>query len=523
MFYIYILYIMDPLNNLIKTNLLNVTEEQFIKFSQKNQTLINSEVEFIAKAINECLIYIETNNCLIKPSEFNKGEMYRGGILQDLDQKTLEPLGKAISKNCGIKDDNEAVWFGTELDESYIKDRLDRLKTEPKYGIKMCKKFNDSCEIDGKNVDLKFINLSDNTSIINCIDDKKVNKPVKRLNKILQTHFNKCLIIILMRRYSTEYTYDNQLIKHINLLNTNKKIIDKQVTGYPCGGDNSVTTIDNIFKAWSFENGTRDSYFNEDRLQITVLFQIIDIFNRIYQNKGKNMEILGWVCDDAPTADNKCQIFHGEFAIAIKYIQRPYNNKIFVNNKVTSLTVYELVVNNGKQELKKINLPKIKKGGTIKRKNRDEEEEVPDIIPQLKKRKNSIGNKSLSISVGENFSVPNVDSNPKSVVSMDVDNDFVPDVLNRIKVKNNDPLNNYEFPEDYDDRVVPDSDINIEKKEQIGAIDEFLFDLNHVITVLKGGDYKGGTRNKKRGITKKKRTSRKRHITRKKHRKYRAF
>ena len=280
---------MGLLVDFIRSNLLNISDEKYESFNDdKNHdiiyNIIYNEVNFITDSMIECLEYIK-NNCLIDPSEFNGGQMYRAALLKDLDKKTLEPLGKAISKNCGSKDDNEAVWFAKKVLPDYIKGRLENLKPdEPNYGIISCKKIKDFYEKDDDEiVDLKFINLTDTTQTRKCN-----NKDVHPLNTELQTHFNKCLIIPLLRLYSSKYSYYNQVIEPIpldNILNDsiNKlNLIDKQVTGYPCGGDGNTTTINNIFKAWNYKNGTRDSYVNEDRLQITVLFQIIDIFNKLF-------------------------------------------------------------------------------------------------------------------------------------------------------------------------------------------------------------------------------------------------
>jgi hypothetical protein len=304
----------DTLSELIKSNLLKITADQYATFGEEAKKMIDGEVGIIADSINECLDYVVAN-CLISPSTFNEGKMYRAALLKDLDKKTLEPLGKAISKNCGSKDENEAVWFAKKVLPIYIKQRLQNLKPDdPRYGIISCKKFKDSYEKDDKTVNLSFINLSAKEMV-------KCNEyDVHPLNTVLQTHFNFCLSIPLLRLYSSDYSYDNTPIKPIDFENEDTythEIIDKKVTGYPCGGDSSVTSINNIFEAWNYNDGTRNSYFNEDRLQITVLFQIIDIFNKLLEQD--NIKILGWVCDDAPKPPkDNCKIFHGELAIATR-------------------------------------------------------------------------------------------------------------------------------------------------------------------------------------------------------------
>ena len=486
---------MGLLVDFIRSNLLNISDEKYESFNDdKNHdiiyNIIYNEVNFITDSMIECLEYIK-NNCLIDPSEFNGGQMYRAALLKDLDKKTLEPLGKAISKNCGSKDDNEAIWFAKKVLPNYIKGRLENLKPdEPKHGIISCKKFNNSYEKDdGEIVDLKFINLTHKTQT------RKCNKTdVHPLNTELQTHFNKCLIIPLLRLYSSKYSYDNPDIEPIplyDILNNDSikksKVIDKQVTGYPCGGDGNTTTINNIFKAWNYNDGTRDSYFNEDRLQITVLFQIIDIFNKLLELE--NIKILGWVCDDAPRPSKEnCQVFHGELAIAIKYLQTPYRELIFDDSEEEcSLSVYKI----DGPGLVKVKLEDINRGGGIKRKNSEEDDDgVPDI------------NSSSSSSSHKTPSSSRKTKRQRKYSS----NRDVPDIDRQGKVIPNDELNNYDYKVDDDDAVVPDID------ERIKDIDDFFF--FDKLPKIKGG-------NKKRRRTKRKRTTRKRRVTRKKHNKYR--
>jgi hypothetical protein len=486
---------MVMLVDFIRSNLLNISDEKYESFNDpKIYNIIYREVDFIIDSIIDCLDYIK-NNCLIDPSEFNGGQMYRAALLKDLDKKTLEPLGKAISKNCGSKDDNEAVWFAKKVLPNYIKGRLENLKPdESNYGIISCKKFKDSYEKDdGDIVDLKFINLTDTSQTRKCI-----NKDVHPLNTELQTHFNKCLIIPLLRLYSSKYSYDNpdiepipfdDILKNdsINKLN----IIDKQVTGYPCGGDGNTTTINNIFKAWNYKDGTRDSYFNEDRLQITVLFQIIDIFNKLLEQK--NIKILGWVCDDAPRPSKEnCQVFHGELAIAIKYLQTPYRELIFDDNEEEcSLSVYKI----DGPGLVKVKLADINRGGGIKRKNSEYVDDDDDGVPDMNYSFPSSSRKT-----------PSSSRKTKKQRKYSSNRDDVPDIDRQGKVLPNDDLNNYDYNVDGDDAVVPDID------ERIKDIDDFFFFDN--LPKIKGG-------NKKRRRTKRKRTTRKRRVTRKKHNKYR--
>ena len=298
--------------------------------------------------------------------------------------------------------------------------------------------------------------------------------------------------------YSSKYSYDNPDIEPIplyDILNNDSikksKVIDKQVTGYPCGGDGNTTTINNIFKAWNYNDGTRDSYFNEDRLQITVLFQIIDIFNKLLEQE--NIKILGWVCDDAPKPSKEnCQVFHGELAIAIKYLQNPYRNWIFDDSEEKcTLSVYKI----DGPGLVKVKLEDIIRGGGVKRKNSEYVyEEDGDAVPDMNYSSSSSSHKTSSSS-----------RKTKRQRKYSSNRD-VPDIDRQGKVIPNDELNNYDYKVDDDDAVVPDID------ERIKDIDDFFF--FDKLPKIKGG-------NKKRRRTKRKRTTRKRRVTRKKHNKYR--
>ena len=300
--------------DLIKKKLLNLPDE--------TEPFMEKEIEFIKKSVLECLSYLlMTNNVLRDSHAFNKGKIYRAGLLRDVD-KSFMPLGKAISKNCGVEDENEAVWFSSTNLDHYMKERIKKENAaggEKVYGIKTCKTFR-------KNGSIKFINLSS--------DEIQLCKgtPTFLLNRYLQFLFNKCLIVPLIRNYSSMYAYENKkLIKDFenDRIFKNRTItIDKHVPGYPCVQEkNNTTTIYHVFRAWDYQTGTRSSFLNEDRIQITLLFQLIDVFNQLLKYEKENIQILGWTCENTPTS--KCEIFHSELAIAIKYLQGVMREYIF--------------------------------------------------------------------------------------------------------------------------------------------------------------------------------------------------
>lgn len=552
---------MPSLHDIIMTDLLNISTDEFKKIRQSTlKNIIISEVIFISNAINDCLKYIE-KKCLIKPSEFNHGRMHRGALLNDLDQKTLEPMGRAFATKCGEKDKNEALWFSKELMPNYIKERLKELTTEPKYGITICKHFNDSFEIENKVImNLKFINLTCNKKI------KCDGENIPLIRKTLQKHFNKCLFIPLLRNYSTKYSYftrehnlkpildkKNKLMEDL----TKEGLINKGVPGYPCGRDGTITSLDYIFTAWNYKDGTRDSVFKEDRLHVTVLFKIIAIFNEIIhytwvKSGRKNNEfntILGWVCDDAPASNHKkeCRIFPAEFAIAIKYLQDPYRDSIFKPDVAScSLAVYQLVNDKFKKIL--IELP-LKNGGRNPEallslhptvgitSGLERLKSMPKTLP-----KTSLTKTSLTKTLPK--TLPKTVTKPVFPITYRIDDSissFQPfeTTPNSLPISEADDIEDDEYividsAEAAEDVYIPenksivtkdvtsqsDSKLNIEKIKELEDINEYLFHLTDVIEQLKAEiEVGGGTGHRIRRTTRKRRTSRKRHITRKKHRK----
>ena len=466
------------LTDLIKKKLLNLPDQME---SFQMEPFIETEIEFIKDSILNCLSYIFQNNILRTSNEFNEGKIYRAGLLRDVD-KSFMPLGKAISKNCGVEDENEAIWFSSSNLDHYMKERIkkeNKAGGEKVYGIQTCKKFR-------KNDSIKFINLSSD-KIQLC-----KGTPTFLLNRTLQFWFNKCLIIPLIRNYSSDYAYTkNKKIEKYKepTIFKNKKIkIDKHVPGYPCVQEKTnTTTIFHVFRAWDYNTGTRNSFLNEDRIQITLLFQLIDIFNQILKHKKYNLQILGWTCENTPTS--KCQIFHSELAIAIKYLQGVMREYIFEND-------------NDEKEDEKCNVKIID----------------PDIVGGGGKRKGS-NEKSESKRIK---SVPDID-----VPYIDVERDYEDyDLQSKSSSRNKsdthlvttnpvdltDPFNSYKEDDmDTDIGTVPDIDAVPDKK--IKDINDFLFgDIEKLIREeSSAGGSKRKTRRRHRKATHRKRKTTRKH------------
>ena len=370
--------------DLIKKKLLNLPDE--------SEPFIEKEIEFIKKSVLECFRFVLGNDILRHPDAFNEGKIYRAGLLRDVD-KSFIPLGKAISKNCGVKDDNEAVWFSTSNIDIYMRERI-KNAGEKVYGIQTCKTFN------SENQSSYFINLSSN------ITQLCEGKPTFLLNKYLQFLFNKCLIVPLIRNYSSMYAYNTKKeiegFEDYRIFNDDEIKLDKHVPGYPCTGKMTYeTTIYHVLRAWDSTTGTRNSFLNEDRIKITLLFQLIDIFNQLLEYEEKNIKILGWTCENTPTSES--EFFHSELAIAIKYLQDPLRKDIFEkDNKECRVKIIDPDIAGGKhsRETKSKKKSKISPGVSSSRSKSDTHlapinpadltdplnnyEDAPDTVPDEK-------------------------------------------------------------------------------------------------------------------------------------------
>ena len=176
--------------DLIKKKLLNLPDQM------ESEPFIEKEIEFIKKSLLECFRFILGNGILRPPHAFNEGKIYRAGLLRDVD-KSFIPLGKAISKNCGVKDDNEAVWFSSSNIDIYMRERI-KNAGEKVFGIRTCKTFNST------NNSSYFINFSSKKTQL-C-----EGTTTFLLNQYLQFLFNQCLIVPLIRNYSSDYAYNKK-------------------------------------------------------------------------------------------------------------------------------------------------------------------------------------------------------------------------------------------------------------------------------------------------------------------------
>ena len=299
-----------------------------------------NEISFVQTSIFECLNYLISNNKIILPRNFHDGYVHRAGTVKSGNSiDGFMPVSKAKASGCGdMFWDTEAIWFGKESLPRYI-----GINQENPYGLLSCRQLKNVDSID--NTINAFINLSTN-DISQCSIDK--GEKAYLLSRRIQRKFNKCIVIPMVRTYSTGVinNYSNRDLIYDEIMSDQDNIIlDKKVWGYHCDARyvNSNPTLKSVLESWDYNNGFRMSEYQADRLQIDVFFKILDIMNEILKISGKNIineiytnflpnltgvKILGWTCEDTPRARN-CSTFPGEIAIPLKYLTKPARYGIF--------------------------------------------------------------------------------------------------------------------------------------------------------------------------------------------------
>ena len=301
--------------------------------------LTPNEISFVQKSIFECLNFLISKNKIKLSRQFNDGYVHRAGTLKSGNSiDGFMPVSKAKASGCGdMFWDTEAIWFGKESLPQYI-----GINQENPYGLLSCRQLKNIDNID--NTILAFINLS-TKQIPPCSSAQQQTAVL--LSKSIQEHFNKCMVISMVRTYSTQADgYPNTDLTYEQLIaNQGTITLDKKVWGYHCDDRyvKSNPTLKSVLESWDYRNGYRRSEYQADRLQIDVFFKILDIMNEILKYYGKNIinnmytdllpnltgvKILGWTCEDTPRARD-CSTFPGEIAIPLKYLTKPARYGIF--------------------------------------------------------------------------------------------------------------------------------------------------------------------------------------------------
>lgn len=353
-------------------------------YARYHDTLTPTELRETERSIYELTRYLLQKDKLIFPSSVNGGKLYRTAKVRATNTgNDFFPLKKSaqsitIDPDCNfnereIDDDLEPVWFSYKPLLSYL-----NLSDKPgdRYGIETCRKISDiicktpyteniMSEFNNKFLNM-FIDFGSNIRVNanNCAN----NNEIMLLDKDLQTRINHAIIIIIVRNY-TKYNktyHPNDILHDYIRANFADIELEKTVCGYHCDSKYRGGTVSSLVNSWSAIDGTRYSIYNQDRIVIQVLFEVLtlveDIINntlphnerlfkerfinsqlsiaaRINNNITPNVRInlLGWVCpivynSGAQIRNGVCPYFDAEWAISVKRFKPPYRYAFFEQN-----------------------------------------------------------------------------------------------------------------------------------------------------------------------------------------------
>ena len=341
----------DNINNICHGNV-----RSFLCYERLKDVLTENELRETQKSILLLTKYLIEKNKFILPSTIENGaKIYRAGKLNSGDANNgYFPISKSVATNCpSPADPQEPIWFGLEPLIRY----LNLSEAEP-YGLITGRQIKDiGKDLErGRTNEMKFnllVNISTNDKVTT-----KDGSPAYLLSKSLQVAINKAILIPIARKYCGAYSktnYSRDLTYDYILQNAASFNFTKTVAGYDCDAQGRYTggTIESLLKCWDYNTGTRFSIYNEDRIQIQVMFEVFEWveqiinsvpepFNRTFitQMCSKNPKItnqskfnlIGWFCKDTPRGRDNSS-FPGEVALSIKTFTAPFRYEIFNKQK----------------------------------------------------------------------------------------------------------------------------------------------------------------------------------------------
>jgi hypothetical protein len=290
--------------------------------------------------------YLLEHRKFIFPSTANEGKIYRAGKLNSGDAGNgYFPISKSAASNCPTPGEPlEPIWFGLEPLYRYL-----NLNPQEPYGLVSCRKIKDvGNDLGAGRQREKKCNM-----VVNLSRDD-ADGAGYLLSTSLQTAINRAILIPIVRGFCGNYSrsnYPRDLTYDYIVANARMFSFTGTVNGYNCdtaryaGG-----TIETLLQSWSMVNGTRASRYNEDRIQIQVLFEVFEWVEGIINNGGREIfkkalidslktvvpeatyttkfNLIGWFCRDTPRGRDG-SIFPGEYALSIKYFAPPIRYQIF--------------------------------------------------------------------------------------------------------------------------------------------------------------------------------------------------
>jgi hypothetical protein len=319
-------------------NAINPTIPPYI-FTNYSSILTQNELKQLEIDFFHLVKFLIDNDKCIFPENYGK-KIYRVTKLGRNDiHNDYYPLGKSVISNCPIHGTpQEPTWYSIEPLYQYL-----NLTDQNQYGLISCRNI--------KNIDIQnnrfnlFVDYS-SYRLEGCS-----NQRVQYISKRLQYYINKVILIIIVRMYTDLYNYQGDLSYDFIIQNAEYIKLTKTVNGYNCDDKYQGNTIASLLESWNYKDGTRKSFYNEDRIHSQVLFEIFEyieyyinqsdyIFDTNYieliRNEGyptlpnnTKINLIGWVCDNAPTIKNHCNYFPGEWVIHMKYFKFPLRYSIF--------------------------------------------------------------------------------------------------------------------------------------------------------------------------------------------------
>ena len=324
--------------------------QAFSCYNRLGTVLTVNELRETEQNILLLTLYLVKNNKFIFPSAKNSGKIYRAGKLNSGDATNKYfPISKSAATSCPTPPTlQEPIWFGLEPLLRYL-----NLSPAERFGLVTCKQIKDIGNdiAQGRQGEKKF-NLVVNLSTDNLVMSED-NHPAYLLSKSLQVAINKAILIPIARGYCEAYSirnYQRDLTYDYILRNAASfEFRNRTVAGYNCDARYTGGTIESLLKCWDYNTGMRFSIYNEDRIQIQVMFEVFewveqiinffpDPFNTDFIDRLRRQysdiryttkfNLIGWFCKDTPRGRDG-SLFPGEFAISIKYFAAPLRYEIF--------------------------------------------------------------------------------------------------------------------------------------------------------------------------------------------------
>jgi len=294
---------------------------------------------------------ITTPNCLILPSEINDGKVFRSDI-----PIKLKPENDYLPEV--LENKTDPIWFTTEHPKTaYLNDTISD------EWIITCRKVKSEKIKDDKPIGYNFYVNFDGEVDEDILCKEKSDVTVKRLNKDLM----KLLDNVLQLFYKKNKTGEGD-----NVLIPKYKVIREY-----------LTTIQQLMSTYSYENGTRNSSYEDDRYIANIIMLIFNNIQEIYRKQphniffidvNNNITILGYYAGyirfDTKLYPHECNAINAEVTIQSQYLSKELIGEYFyLRNKTNSdcktesitLSNRSIMLVGGKNINRKKNKTKIKR------------------------------------------------------------------------------------------------------------------------------------------------------------------